>query len=160
MPESVQMNDISLPHRFIDRVRPRRRRCFKMRGPRIGRTVSVNALTKRVLQILPVIVAVERRRDDGGVPSLRRRQRTQSFNDDGWTARDGMHVGANMEDPHLAAPGYSLDTIALAAVRSPLHQNGLDVSDDEALVNGLVLNVKSRGKWGCPDLSLERRSSP
>ena len=73
MPEGVQMNNISQPHRFIDRVSCATGLLQHARTA-YWENLRVDALTKRALQIAPVIIAVEGGRDYGGVPTLRRRQ--------------------------------------------------------------------------------------
>ena len=73
MPERVQMNHISLPNGFIEHVN-RAGGSLEDSWAAYWEDLGVDALTKRVLQIRPVIVAVKRRRDNGGVPSLRRHE--------------------------------------------------------------------------------------
>jgi hypothetical protein len=62
MPERVKMNDISDLNRFIDRFyRPIG--ILQDSGAPNGENLGVKALSKRVLQAFPVIIAVKRRGD-------------------------------------------------------------------------------------------------
>ena len=67
------MNDVGLPDCFIDRVN-RAAGLLQDPGTTYGENLRVDVLTKRALQIFSVVIAVKGCRDNGGFPSLRRRQ--------------------------------------------------------------------------------------
>src|SRR5882724_4132556 len=75
MPEGVQVYDIGLPNGFIDYIN--RPICaLEDAGTSYRKNLHVKVLTEGVLQILPVIIAIERRGDYGSIPPLRGRQQT------------------------------------------------------------------------------------